>query len=288
MATFISLLKKFVAPALPLPTEAYDLPYFNKLISILRIYFNQLDNLLGLLTGRLGGQFINFPYGAFSSYTTQSLAVVNTETLLLMSQTDFSNGVTLASGSASFTASMSGTNMTVTAVASGTLLTTMLVSGTGVTTGTRIVSQTSGTTGGIGVYVISISQTIASTSMLGAQSAMVATVSGIYNMQFSVQLSNLQNSPQDVFIWLKQNDVDITGSTGYVGLSARKTIASPFHDIKGWNYYLSMNAGDYVEIWWSTTDIAVTILTYPASGSPTKPSTASVVATMSFVSSLPQ
>jgi hypothetical protein len=34
--------------------------------------------------------------------------------------------------------------------------------------------------------------------------------------------------------------------------------------------------------------VLVTIPTYAASGSPTKPSTASVVTTMSFVSALPQ
>lgn len=110
---------------------------------------------------------------------------------------------------------------------------------------------------------------------------------GIYNLQFSAQLQNLDNAPQDVFIWLKQNGVDIVGSTGLVGMPARKSAGVPFHDIKGWNYYLSMNAGDYVQIYWSTTNVDVTIQTYAASGTPTKPSTASVVATLSFVSALP-
>jgi hypothetical protein len=288
MTSLITLLKRFVAPALPLPTEAYDLQYFNKLVSVLRIYFNQLDSLIGSLTGRLGGQFISFPYGAFASYVSQSLAVANTETLLIMTQTDFANGVTLYIGAASATASISGTNMTVTAVASGTLVPTMLIAGTGITAGTRIVSQTSGTTGGVGVYVVSVSQTISSRAITGSQSGISPTVSGIYNLQFSVQLQNLANSSQDVYIWLKQNGTDITGSTGFIGLPARKSPSDPYHDIKGWNYYLSMNAGDYVEIWWSTSDVLVTIPTYAASGSPTKPSTASVVTTMSFVSALPQ
>jgi hypothetical protein len=110
---------------------------------------------------------------------------------------------------------------------------------------------------------------------------------GIYNLQFSVQVQNLQNSPQDVYIWLRQNGTDIVGSTGLIGLPARKDPADPAHDIKGWNYFLSMNANDYVEIYWSIEDVLVTIQTYAASSSPTKPSTASVVATMSFVSALP-
>lgn len=119
-----------------------------------------------------------------------------------------------------------------------------------------------------------------------SSSKITVSNSGIYNLQFSVQVQNLDNAPQDVYIWLKQNGTDITGSTGKVGMPARKNLADPFHDIKGWNYFLSMNENDYVEIYWSTTNALVTIPYYAASGTPTKPSTQSVVATMSFVSSI--
>ena len=122
---------------------------------------------------------------------------------------------------------------------------------------------------------------------LATNSKITVEYAGIYNLQFSAQLQNLDNAPQDVFIWLKQNGTDIIGSTGLVGMPARKSAGVPFHDIKGWNYFLNMNAGDYVQIYWSTTNVDVTIQTYPASGTPTKPSTASVVATLSFVSALP-
>jgi hypothetical protein len=110
---------------------------------------------------------------------------------------------------------------------------------------------------------------------------------GIYNLQFSAQLENADNAPEDVFIWLKQNGVDIPGSAGKVGMPARKAVSNPSHDIKGWNYFLSMNAGDNVAIYWSPTQSNVTIPFYAASGSPTKPSTQSVVTTLTFVSALP-
>ena len=115
---------------------------------------------------------------------------------------------------------------------------------------------------------------------------------GIYNLQFSVQLESTSNAPQDVYIWLRQgNDggtsADITGSTGLVGMPARKDPADPFHDIKGWNYFVSMAENDYIQIYWSTTSANVSIQFYAASASPTKPSTQSVVATLSFVSALP-
>jgi len=135
--------------------------------------------------------------------------------------------------------------------------------------------------------LVALATTDFSNQVTIATSKITVQNAGIYNLQFSVQLESSSNAPQDVFIWLKQNGVDIVGSTGKVGLPARKSPGDPFHDIKGWNYFLSMEANDYVQIYWSTTSVDVSIQTYAASGSPTKPSTASVVATMAFVSALP-
>jgi len=202
-------------PSLPLGTDKYERRYQDQFTNILRLYFNQIQNALTEITGNAGGRYLAFPYGAFSDFTDQT-TTINTATLVALSVTDFSNEVSLQTGS-----------------------------------------------------------------------KITVTNAGIYNLQFSAQLQNLDNAPQDVFIWLKQNGTDITGSTGLVGLPARKSVGVPFHDIKGWNYYLNMNANDYVQIYWSTTNVDVTIQTYPASGTPTKPSTASVVATLSFVSALP-
>jgi len=201
-------------PSLPLGTDKYERRYQDQFTNVLRLYFNQLQNAFGELFGPTGGKYVAFPYGAFSDFTDQT-TTVNTATLMALSVTDFSNEVSLQTGS-----------------------------------------------------------------------KITVTNPGVYNLQFSVQLQNLDNAPQDVFIWLQQNGTDITGSTGLVGMPARKSAGVPFHDIKGWNYYLNMNAGDYVQIYWSTTSVDVTIQTYPASGTPTKPSTASVVATLSFVSAL--
>lgn len=52
--------------------------------------------------------------------------------------------------------------MTVTVVGSGTLYVGAALMGTGIATGTTILSQLSGTTGGVGVYQVSVSQTFAS------------------------------------------------------------------------------------------------------------------------------
>lgn len=46
MSIISAIIKRFKAPALPFPTRDYDANYFNQLLSILRLYFNQLDDLL--------------------------------------------------------------------------------------------------------------------------------------------------------------------------------------------------------------------------------------------------
>ena len=124
---------------------------------------------------------------------------------------------------------------------------------------------------------------------LAIGSKITAVKAGIYNLQFSVQFQNTDNQIQDISIWLKQNGTDIAGSAGYVSIPARKSASAgeEAHEIIGWNYYLSMNAGDYVQIYWSTTLASVTIKTYAAATGPVRPSTQSVVATLSFVSALP-
>jgi hypothetical protein len=134
--------------------------------------------------------------------------------------------------------------------------------------------------------LITLNTTDFSNDVSIVSSKITVATAGTYNFQFSVQLENANNAPQDVFIWLKQNGVDIPGSTGIVGMPARKNPGDPFHAIYGWNYFVNLNAGQYIELYWSTTSADVSIQYYPASGTPTKPSTQSVVATMSFVSAL--
>ena len=117
-------------------------------------------------------------------------------------------------------------------------------------------------------------------------SRITVAAAGLYNLQFSVQLSSLENASTDTSIWLRKNGTDIVGSTGLVGLLARKSPSDPSHDIKGWNYFISMAANDYVQMYWSSTSANVSIDQYPASITPTRPSTASVVATLSSVSAI--
>jgi len=46
MTIWATIIKRFKAPPLPKPTPDYDKGYLDNLVNILRLYFNQLDNLL--------------------------------------------------------------------------------------------------------------------------------------------------------------------------------------------------------------------------------------------------
>jgi hypothetical protein len=104
---------------------------------------------------------------------------------------------------------------------------------------------------------------------------------GIYNLQFSVQVQNIDNAQHDITIWLRKNGTDVTGSAGFISVPARKSagVGNEGHGIYGWNYLLSVVAGEYYEIVWSTSNAANVTIQYYAAGSP-PPSTASVIATV--------
>jgi hypothetical protein len=153
--------------------------------------------------------------------------------------------------------------------------------------GTNITAQLTGTTGGAGTYTVSTSGTIASTTLQGRlTSKLVANVAGTYNLQWSGQFSNLANASETAYVWIRINEQDLAGSTGRIGLLQRKSAGVSNDIIVGWNYYVNLNAGDYVELWWLVSSTDVTLKSFPKSTSPAYPATASVVLTIGFVSAL--
>ncbi len=85
----------------------------------------------------------------------------------------------VAASTFSVTGSIAGDVMTVTAVGSGTVVAGATISGTGVDTGTKVLSQLSGTAGGIGTYRLDTdNETVASTTISGTYGTMTVTAVG--------------------------------------------------------------------------------------------------------------
>ena len=122
---------------------------------------------------------------------------------------------------------------------------------------------------------------------IASNSRITVADSGIWNLQFSIQFTNTTNASQDVDVWFRVNGTNVANSNSRFGFAPRKGVGDPFHIIAALNYFVSLNANDYVEIMWRTTDVGVTIEQYPASSSPTRPAVPSAIVTMSFVSNLP-
>ena len=119
---------------------------------------------------------------------------------------------------------------------------------------------------------------------VASNSRITVADAGIWNLQWSGQFENTDSQDHDVRVWLKINGTMVTGSTGFFAVPSKHGSVNG-HALVGWNYFLSLDATDYVELWWETDNTQVSIQTYAAAGN--YPSTASLIATMSFVSNLP-
>jgi hypothetical protein len=119
-----------------------------------------------------------------------------------------------------------------------------------------------------------------------SNSNITVTAAGIYNLQFSGQFENTANASHDVSVWIRINGTDVVGSNSIVGMSPRYSAGNYFHTIAAWNYFVELQANQYVALWWSTDNTGVSLQAYAAGTSPTRPTTASVIATLSFVSAL--
>ncbi len=105
---------------------------------------------------------------------------------------------------------------------------------------------------------------------LVSNSRLTVAYSGIYNLQWSGQFQNADNALHDISVWLRKNGAgpgsDISGSRGVISVPARKSASAGDEGkvIAGWNYFVELQAGEFVEIWWDTDNALVTLQAYSA------------------------
>ena len=119
-----------------------------------------------------------------------------------------------------------------------------------------------------------------------SNSRITVTTAGIYNLQWSGQFENVDTQLHDASVWIRVNGADVVGSNGLVSVPNKHGGVNG-HTVVAWNYFVELQANQYVELWWSTDDVQVSLQAYAAGTGPTRPTTASVIATLSFVSALP-
>ena len=130
-----------------------------------------------------------------------------------------------------------------------------------------------------GAYPITYNNTDSNSNGVSIVSNSQITFSypGVYNIQFSAQADRVSGSGTDTIdIWFRKNGTDISDSNTIVTVSggalAAKTVAA-------WNYMLQVNANDYVELMWRTSDTRLELIADPSGSSPTRPAIPSVILT---------
>ena len=134
-------------------------------------------------------------------------------------------------------------------------------------------------------YAITLNSSSLSNGVSVQNSSQITVAqSGIYNVQFSVQLSNDDTAPQDIDIWFRVNGTDVAQSNTRFGLSQRKGVGDPYHTVGTVNLLLDLVASDYVQLMWRSSNTSARIEAYSAGTSPTRPAIPSVIVTVTFVS----
>jgi hypothetical protein len=124
---------------------------------------------------------------------------------------------------------------------------------------------------------------------VASNSRMTVDYTGIYSITFSIQFSNTDTSIHDINVWLRQNG---NGAAGNLPASDSKFSVISSHGgthgnvIGTVNFVIKLQAKDYIELIWNTSDTAAYIHAEAASTSPpVHPSIPGVICTIVQVAS---
>jgi hypothetical protein len=86
---------------------------------------------------------------------------------------------------------------------------------------------------------------------------------GVYNIQYSSQLHNTGGGGNGtlVNIWLAKNGVAVPDSAGNITVNTNSPLV-----IAAWNYVLTLEANDYIELYWQTENTHIHIEHFAATG----------------------
>lgn len=120
---------------------------------------------------------------------------------------------------------------------------------------------------------------LTSFSISGDTNKINVSETGIYNIQFSAQLDKTGGGASDVYIWLRINGVNVADSASKVVIDGPNAEMIP-----AWNWIVTLNQGDYVQIAWQSSDTNVVLAAVAAAGN--IPAIPSVIVTVAWVSNI--
>lgn len=109
------------------------------------------------------------------------------------------------------------------------------------------------------------------------------TVPGVYNIQFSCQLTNTDTKTNDAEFWLSVNGTNVTESSTILDVpQSHDGVAG--HAVAAWNFIVRLARNDYFQLMWCADSTTVSLPHRAATTSPTRPSVPSVIVTAHLVS----
>lgn len=284
-------LEKFKAAPLPNPPATYDPQYVRQLIRVIEIYFSQLDSFTPNQAQSYRAD--NFYGGDFTGANITASNVTATTLTAVQGQIDL------------FGADRSITTYTDTdALQANTALVTSIMGesfyggyfyGDGRYLNTpynQLTSDQDQTAASVAnAYAITLNGSDFPDGIsVVSNSRITFAQPGIYNITYSIQFKNTDNSSHDVDIWFRQNGTDLANSNSRFSLPARKSSGDPSHLIAVTPVMVDITAANqYIEIMWRVSNTAVSIEQYPAVAAspgvtPAIPATPSVIVGVTFIS----
>jgi len=108
-------------------------------------------------------------------------------------------------------------------------------------------------------------------------SHIVVARTGTYNIQFSAQLTKTDFGNDIMDIWLRRNGGDVPLSNSEI------TITASLRQVATSNYIIDLAAGDYVQLMYSSADIATRILAIAPQTNPVRPAGPSITVAITQV-----
>jgi hypothetical protein len=113
------------------------------------------------------------------------------------------------------------------------------------------------------------------------------TYPGIYNYQFSAQLTNSDSQAHDVDIWIRVDGVNVYESASQVTVPSRHGSTNGAV-IAAWNFFVTAQANSVIDLVMAANHPDISLAYFPASNSPfVRPSIPTLITTVTFVSRLP-
>ena len=107
--------------------------------------------------------------------------------------------------------------------------------------------------------------------------------SGMYNIQYSMQLQNTDGNEQEAYVWIRKNGNDVANTKSIITIPKQRGVGSPGFSILAINVFEYVAVGSYIELVWYASSTLVSAVTIPSTISPASPASPAVILTINRI-----